>query len=83
MGTGRVMSQIRMQAVLLPLASSASGGRADGSRQRGTHCVAGRRQHRHGGFPDHVDVEIVREVERKSVPAVVQIDPHDFLSERV
>ena len=73
-GTGRVMSQIRMQALALPRASSASGGAPVGRGERLAHRALGIRQHRHLALADHPQVDLVGQIDRQAAAAVVQLD---------
>ena len=53
LGTGRVMSHTRMQALFAPRAASASGRAPTGLRQRGAHRADRVGEQRHLGLADH------------------------------
>ena len=76
LGTGRVKSQIKMQARVAFAASAANGGAAHGLRQRRRHGLRRVGEQRHRLLGDHGDVESVGQIDRPLAPPVVQVNAH-------
>ena len=64
LGTGRVKSQMRMQARSARAASPTSGAQPTGSRERLIHRCRRVRKQRHRLLGDHGDVELVGQIDR-------------------